>query len=918
MEREELQAAQQLVEQQRGSQQTALSSASAGHDAMVKAVRRKAATLRASYASLLQSAAASHRLLASSFRSASPPSVMSPQLAVMERVWHSVCRHSTPTQQQLSIMVTAYGKEARRLRISDLYHRWQDDREQHERSRETPTQRQEREQREQRLLAGLSEEEQQALRRRESRTRAARLRREAAAGFPSSRPLFPAIPALDTVAYNSIIAAYTATLPLSRLSSTSPQLAFPLSLLPRFRPDAATFSCLMSLHCAMRETGRVLQLYEELKAQRAADSALRGGSREPQELRRRRKEERQYVQAVLLRALAQAGEVQAAEAVWAELQRQQAAGELELSRVLYHAMLEVYATANQHERLRSVAVEMRRRGLPMDRHSVCTVVRAMCRAGHLQDAVMLHQRLQHGSLGPAAAHRSSYLCLLSQLADQPSVPFTTVLSVFAAGMDSGLLRSPDAHRHRWLVDLRCVPLSLVPVALEFHLRSMLTAFMQSWRTGGRQAALQSVPRRGLLVLLSRSRREQEAEERREMRLLSPQQDDDSAQWQPHALSASAIDPDELPLSGEEESGELEADEAEQERASGSGSDAGVLLDVFASAAEQSLLSRLQSLRVEGSYVQRWVRHLLSREWPALDAHFTPAQQHAEQKEQTSPAAALDASSPQRLRLSHSSSSLLRIPHRSVLFWLLCRAHLTDPAVFPSPPVHGSSERWLARLQAGTQQQQRDRAGGEGKDGKEAAKEERASSAAASRPLSLEEQLSQYKREEREALRLKARVFRTGRPPRAEQTQTLQQQEEHAADEARSISHKKQPQFSSASTAEREEPSPTSRAAAPARAPAASSLLAPSTLTALLQPPSVSTSSSSSSASPQWTAGTMAALRSMADRAQQQQRHQTVSRSARPRPAAAASSGTQRSSASPSSTTAGARRLRLRHAGAGAA
>ena len=713
----------------------ALSAEGEGEEAKaaVAVVKKKEETLRSSYSSLLKAAHRSFRLHARSFTPLRPPSSMSPHLRVLERVWHSMVRHSQPNVTHFTDIVDAYGREARRSRIRDLYTRWKEE------QQRAMGKGQEEDNGNAAPPPGISPAEAEQLKAREQRAKRARLLRETAAGFPVHRSLYPAV-RLDTVAYNAIIAAYTASLAVETLTPASRELTFPLSLLPSFRPDARTYTTLMSLHCRMRETGSVLQLYDEFQSMRRGENAQLHGQRPLQAVRAQRKEEAQYVHSILLRTLGQAGEVDAAERLWAELHEKEAQNRIALNRPLYHAMLELYASQNAHEKMRALSVEMKRRNMAMDEHGVCTVIHALCRAGHVDDAVMIHRRLAQGSLGLAKPHRQTYIALLSHLCTLPSVSFSRVAAVFAEGIEGGWLRSPSAHRQKWVVDVRLVPLPLLEVSVQWHLQSMLSAFMELWRKEGRKAAVDSIPQRGLLILLGKSRQERERDEQSVLRVGVSGNDEE---YQPHAMSISALDPDaEVEEGGEE--GEARPKAA-----------AVVLVDPFATEEEAALLARLDEWQVKGSFVQRYVQHLLQHEWPSLrarlpedgaaaDGRDTPSSTHASSPD-------IDASSPSLLMQAPSTptSSLLKVHRTEVEFWLCTQAHIQaertgEGELFPAPRLHGASRKWMEKLKQRAAEVEEERKKESG--------------------VSLVERLNAWKRREREALEAKARVFNTKRPP----------------------------------------------------------------------------------------------------------------------------------------------------------
>jgi pentatricopeptide repeat protein len=640
-----------------------------------------------------------------------------------------MCLHSQPNATHFTMMVDAYGREARRTRIKDLYQRWLSDKDHHLQSQrkshpqsiddDIP------------VIEGVDPAEVARIKAKEARATRARVLREKSAGFPIHRPLYPAV-RLDTVAYNAMISSYTTSLAVESLTSSSPALSFPFSLLSSFRADAKTFSILMALHCRMRDTGRVLQLFEDFKRMRHEENLQLHGQRPLQHIRLQRKEESQYLQSILLRSLGQAGEVEAAERVWAGLKVKEEANQITLTRPLYHSMLEMYARMNEHEKMRALTVEMRRKGMDLDADGVCTVIHALCKAGHIDDACMIHRRLQHGSLGLASPHRKSYLALLSHLCALPSVPFFSVLSVFDEGMKGGWLRSPTAHRQKWMIDLRGLPLWLIPVSLHWHLHDGLNAFMERWRREGRQKAIGSIPHRGLLILLGKNRKERDQDITDAFRSSLSSHDEG---YHPHALSISALDPD--------------AEEEEEEKG-GSVAKAGdrVLVDPFATEEERTLLSRLDEWQVKGSYVQRYVQSLMKQQWPAMSAHLKEESQHP--SDPTHPSPPVDASSPvlvTRSSLPSSTSALLIVRRNDVMFWLCARAHIRgeqegEGRLFTAPRLHGAKGEWMATIKRNVgEEEKREREGG----------------------MSLTQRLQEWKKNEREALQSKARVFHTKRP-----------------------------------------------------------------------------------------------------------------------------------------------------------
>ena len=368
-------------------------------------LKRKEETLRWSYSSLLHSAHSSFRHHVKAYHPLSPPSAMSPHLQVMERVWHSMCRHSQPQVTHFTMMVTAYGREARRTRIKDLYQRWLADKERHLQSqRGSPAQSMNDDLP---VIEGVDPADVLRIKAKEARAVRARVLREKAIGFPIHRPLYPSV-RLDTAAYNAIISSYTTSLAAESLTSSSPVLSFPFSLLSSFRADAMTFTILMSLHCRMRDTTRVLQLFEDFKRMRHDENAQLHGQRPLQHIRMERKVQSQYLHSILLRSLGQAGEVDAVERVWAGLKFKEEASQIEITRPIYHAMLEMYARRNEHEKMRALSVEMRRRGMELDADGVCVVIHTLCKAG-------THRRCRHDTPPPTTGQ------------SRPRVPSSEVL-----------------------------------------------------------------------------------------------------------------------------------------------------------------------------------------------------------------------------------------------------------------------------------------------------------------------------------------------------------------------------------------------------------------------------------------------------------------------------------------------------------
>ena len=141
--------------------------------------------------------------------------------------------------------------------------------------------------------------------------------------------------------------------------------------------------------------------------------------------------------------------------------------------------------------------------MELDADGVCVVIHALCKAGHIDDAVMIHHRLQQGSLGLASPHRKSYLALLSHLCALSLCPFPrSVLSVFDEGMKGGWLRSPTAHRQKWVIDLRGLP-SMVNARLHPLASARGTRCLHGGAGDKREGLRPSpaIPHRGLIVSL---------------------------------------------------------------------------------------------------------------------------------------------------------------------------------------------------------------------------------------------------------------------------------------------------------------------------------------------------------------------------------------------------------------------------------
>ena len=534
----------------------------------VQRMKQRANALRTSYSALLDVAYRAHQRHWADAR-ARPSSRMSSQLAAMERVWVDTCKHSQPREKAFTALITAYGREARRTRIKDLVERWQEDKESFERRVRASGQMKAQDNSEPSAMVDADMAEvREAKERKRVRAVAARRKREVAMGLPASVSLYPDVK-MDTMSYNATLTAYLSSLHLSRLTSQSRELSFPLALLPLFRPDGYTVSALMQAHGSMGETARVVALYEEYKRIRSAARAARGGARELQSVRERRKKEQQYVYAGLIMAFAKAKDVEAAEAVWSDIAEKARKGELVINRVQYHSMLAVYAATNQHEKMRAISSDMKRAGLPMNGDSVCTVLSQLCRNGHVKAALMLHNRIPHGSLGVATQTRSTYMSLLTHLADRADVPFLTVAEVYRQGLECGLLRSRDAHLHKWVLDLRNVPLELVPVVLHLHLTEMLETHMATVKKLGSEVARKTVPRRGLLVLLSRSAQQKEqalTDDREEALAAIREIDAPHAQMSSHRLSVGEVDWDEerTTAAGLRVDGEMDGQEEDEQ------------------------------------------------------------------------------------------------------------------------------------------------------------------------------------------------------------------------------------------------------------------------------------------------------------------------------------------------------------------
>ena len=752
----------------------------------VKRMKHRAATLRTSYGALVDTAARAHQRRVSSSIPHSEAR-MSPQLAVLERVWVDMCTYSQPTTEAFTQVIRGYGQESRRRRIRDMVERWLEDKDKYVAASERKGQAAESSDSESPVAVDDDEtaEVREAKERKQLYAVNARRQREAAVGLPAHVSLYPAV-RLDTYAFNVALSSYLASLPLGQLTSQSSELSFPLSLLPRFKHDNHTVSTLMHAHGMMGEMAQVLRLVEEYKRMRREALLARGGARELQAVRLQHKTNLQYIYATLLRAFDTVKDVESAETVWAEIKEKASRGQVEVNRVMYHSMLAVYATANQQEKLRSISVEMSRAGLPMDEHSVCTVINQLCNSGHVADAIMLHTRLSHGSMGPGARqHRKTYTCLLRQLAQRAEVPFLTIAEVYRQGVECGMLWSArstrrsgmaaDALDGTWVADLRGVALEVIPVALHFHLSEMLTAYMAAVRQGRKTSPRQ------LLVLL-RGQDWQLAQQ--------PQQGEDAdalaagqANEAPnghrngHRLSVGAIDWDEREQA-DEANGSIEGqdddatdgDESVSSIKPRTGSSQ-VLIDPFATAEEQGRLSRLDALKIQGSYMQRWVQHLLKQEWPSLDASSSSSKvdQSADSKSIDPSSPVLDPTSPS----PPAPAQQLRVGRNQLSFWLAWHAHVAagdDGAeLFPTPRTNGQSTKFVStiaqrirekrqRLEAAQQHWERIKRG--------------AAAVESSGARSLVDELADYKKREREELQVKARIFNTKRLPTAATKWTL--------------------------------------------------------------------------------------------------------------------------------------------------
>ena len=739
----------------------------------VKRLTHRAATIRSAYETLIKTAYTAHEQRVFSIS----PRVeglarMSPQLAVMERVWLDMCNQSQPTVEAFTCIVMGYGREAMLKRIRGLFDRWLDDKEKFMLANGITEPKSDSSSSSSRPLAETGEED----------SAVARKAREieAVKGLPSSVSLYPAIQ-MDTVAYNVTLSSYLASLSLKQLTSESPELAFPLSLLPRFQPDSHTISILMRAHGLMGETAQVVRLFEQYKQMRRDALAARGWSRELQVVRKEHKTGMQYVYATLLNALANAKDVEAAETVWSEIKQKASDGQLDINRVMYHSMLAVYATANQHEKLRSISVDMSRSGLAMDEHSVCTVLSRLLAKGHVADAIMLHNRIPHGSLGPAKQHRKTYMCLLVLLALRAEVPFLTVVDVYRQGVESGRLSAGTAAHSkskeetsplsgRQIINLRGVPLELVPVALHYHLSVMLDAYMAAVRQAGRAIKRQLLPR-GLLIVGAGKEELSES-------ISTPAVNTFHGRRDEHRLSVEAIDWDEeetMEEAKDDSDAEVDAENSHESTSAVDGrsspSSSSVLVDPFASIEERSVLSQLEALEVRGNYVQRYVQHLLEQEWPSLPARLPSDTTSKNSHSDAEQAADVDPSLPQL----HSASSLsaihprqLRINRNQMLYWLEWHAHVVanDAETFPPPGVNGQSQQYVAILVRRIKEKQqqlynhqrqwervrRGEAAADAVDGSSATRK------------SLADELREYKRRAREELEVKARVFNTKQLP----------------------------------------------------------------------------------------------------------------------------------------------------------
>ena len=751
----------------------------------IKRIKHRAATLRTSYDALLQSVALSHKQLTSTRQPDRPQSRVSAQLAALERVWVDMCKYSQPTTEAFTSVIVAYGKEGRRRRIRDLVERWLEDRdtfmqqlgarsgkEDSWRQSDTPAAVDEesadvREAKERKRLAALK----------------ARRARETAMGLPTDLSLYPAVK-MDTYSFNASLSSYLSSLPLHQLTSQSKELSFPLSLLPLFKADTYTITALMRAHGQMGETGQVVRLFEEYKRMRREVRLARGGARELQAVRQKNKKDLQYIYATLIHSLALAKDVSAAETMWDEIKAKVSGGQLEINRTLYHSMLSVYATVNQQEKLRSISVEMSRAGLSMDEHSVCTVINRLCSNGHVADAIMLHTRIPHGSMGPAKQHRMTYTCLLKQLVQQPDVPLLTIAEVYRQGVESGLLwtapcsvrtsgMAAEALASTWVADLRLVgaPLEMIPVALHFHLSEMLGAYMASVRRGRKM-----VPRQ-LLILLRRQdeqpRDRSQQEEEADVSDMQGAGDVSAGHRSGHRMSVGALDRDERENEEDEEREGMEGqhdDDADDAVPATSlrarSSTSSVLIDPFATEEEQGQLSQLDAWKVKGTFVQRYVQHLLQQEWPSLVtlASHSNTNQSADVDSIDPSTPALESASPVPV-----SAPQLRISRNQLSFWLAWHAHVAagdDAELFPPPRMHGQSSKFVSTMAQRIRQQQQ-RLEVHQQQWERTKRGQPVPAAAASSGMnSLIEGLAEYRKRAREELMVKARIFNTKRLPAA--------------------------------------------------------------------------------------------------------------------------------------------------------
>ena len=744
-------------------------------DEVVKRTKHRAATLRDSYAALLQTAFRAHDRYAA-YLKPHTDSNMSPQLAALERVWTDMCAHSQPTTEAFTAVLKAYGREGRRRRLRELVERWQGDRDEFLRKHDSSVSAHSS------TTEAVEDDASVEVREANERKRAvarSRRRRQAAQGLREDVSLFPAV-RMDKVAYNTALSGYLFSLPLRRFTSQSPELSFPLSLLPRFEHDHVTLGILMDAHGAMGEVPQVLQLAEQFRALRRAARIARGGAREPQLVRQQHKLNSQYMYASLLRAFDTVRDVESAERVWSDIKAKDSAGRLEVNRVMYHNMLAVYASANQQEKVRAISVEMSRAGLPMDAHSVCTVLARLCTAGHAADAIMLHTRLAHGSMGPGAVQsRQTYVCLLHQLSMRAEVPFLTVAEVYRQGVECGMLDRAGKVRTRdeataalagtWLANLSGVPLPLVPVALHYHLSEMLAAYITIVRRGRKTS-----PKQLLIVLASGSKQEEEEAEQREVEMEAR-----DGHTVGHKRSVASIDWDETEADGQAADDKDALGDADDGESSGHTSRQQLgatrtLIDPFATEEERSKLSQLEALKVRGSYYQRYVQQLLKQEWPSMRAFDS-----SKPAEQPSANTSSDPSSP-AIESTTASHSQLHVRGNQLAFWLAWHAHVAarDDPLFPVPHTNGQSANFVSqitrRIRERSQLLEAEQLRWERAKGKVTPAEAEASGA-----KSLHARLLEYKTQERERLHVQARVFNTKQLPTAATAATPQLRRQRA-------------------------------------------------------------------------------------------------------------------------------------------